>query len=220
MLKVIVMAIINRVFAFILVGEKKLPVFITACKRFLTIVFMKCMELILKLSPIVCSACFVQCCSKTVQPFIVPLRWYFLQPMYGYIVHAVVVYSFALKQSVESALTFFKEMASGIRFAFSSASSVGITSLLHGLYRELGSSREISSFYLHLVQQSTWSKCHLSGCVGDFYASCSESNLTLPQMLTIIFTANLASIGLCRRSGRMVMLAMYLLPLDFLLRNS
>lgn len=76
-----------------------------------------------------------------------------------YIVHAVVVYSFAVKTiGGISPLTFFKEMLPAIMFAFSSASSVGTLPINMECTEKLGTSREIASLSFHLVQQSTWTE--------------------------------------------------------------
>lgn len=219
MLQVIVMALLIG-FAIILVGEEKNTRIITACND-LNDVFMKCMEMILKLSPIgvFCLLCPVVAANgATIIGF---LAMVLLAAYVCYIVHAVVVYSFAVKTiGGISPLTFFKEMLPAIMFAFSSASSVGTLPINMECTEKLGTSREIASFILPLGATINMDGTAIyQGVCAIFIASCYGIHLTLPQMLTIIFTATLASIGTAGVPGAgMVMLAMVLtsvgLPVD------
>ena len=219
MLQVIVMALLIG-FAIILVGEEKNTRIITACND-LNDVFMKCMEMILKLSPIgvFCLLCPVVAANGAT--IIGSLAMVLLAAYVCYIVHAVVVYSFAVKTiGGISPLTFFKEMLPAIMFAFSSASSVGTLPINTECTEKLGTSREIASFILPLGATINMDGTAIyQGVCAIFIASCYGIHLTLPQMLTIIFTATLASIGTAGVPGAgMVMLAMVLtsvgLPVD------
>ena len=219
MLQVIVMALLIG-FAIILVGEEKNTRIITACND-LNDVFMKCMEMILKLSPIgvFCLLCPVVAANGAT--IIGSLAMVLLAAYVCYIVHAVVVYSFAVKTiGGISPLTFFKEMLPAIMFAFSSASSVGTLPINMECTEKLGASKEISSFILPLGATINMDGTAIyQGVCAIFIASCYGIHLTLPQMLTIIFTATLASIGTAGVPGAgMVMLAMVLtsvgLPVD------
>ena len=219
MLQVIVMALLIG-FAIILVGEEKNTRIITACND-LNDVFMKCMEMILKLSPIgvFCLLCPVVAANGAT--IIGSLAMVLLAAYVCYIVHAVVVYSFAVKTiGGISPLTFFKEMLPAIMFAFSSATSVGTLPINMECTEKLGTSREIASFILPLGATINMDGTAIyQGVCAIFIASCYGIHLTLPQMLTIIFTATLASIGTAGVPGAgMVMLAMVLtsvgLPVD------
>ena len=219
MLQVIVMALLIG-FAIILVGEEKNTRIITACND-LNDVFMKCMEMILKLSPIgvFCLLCPVVAANGAT--IIGSLAMVLLAAYVCYIVHAVVVYSFAVKTiGGISPLTLFKEMLPAIMFAFSSASSVGTLPINMECTEKLGTSREIASFILPLGATINMDGTAIyQGVCAIFIASCYGIHLTLPQMLTIIFTATLASIGTAGVPGAgMVMLAMVLtsvgLPVD------
>ena len=219
MLQVIVMALLIG-FAIILVGEEKNTRIITACND-LNDVFMKCMEMILKLSPIgvFCLLCPVVAANGAT--IIGSLAMVLLAAYVCYIVHAVVVYSFAVKTiGGISPLTFFKEMLPAIMFAFSSASSVGTLPINMECTEKLGTSREIASFILPLGATINMDGTAIyQGVCAIFIASCYGIPHTLPQMLTIIFTATLASIGTAGVPGAgMVMLAMVLtsvgLPVD------
>ena len=219
MLQVIVMALLIG-FAIILVGEEKNTRIVNAFND-LNEIFMKCMEMILKLSPIgvFCLLCPVVAANGAT--IIGSLAMVLLAAYVCYIVHAVVVYSFAVKTiGGISPLTFFKEMLPAIMFAFSSASSVGTLPINMECTEKLGTSREIASFILPLGATINMDGTAIyQGVCAIFIASCYGIHLTLPQMLTIIFTTTLASIGTAGVPGAgMVMLAMVLtsvgLPVD------
>ena len=219
MLQVIVMAILIG-FAIILVGDEKNDRIITACND-LNDIFMKCMEMILKLSPVgvFCLLCSVVAANGAT--IIGSLAMVLLAAYVCYVIHAVIVYSLAVKTlGGISPVTFFKEMLPAIMFAFSSASSVGTLPINMECTEKLGVSKEISSFILPLGATINMDGTAIyQGVCAIFIASCYGIHLTLPQMLTIIFTATLASIGTAGVPGAgMVMLAMVLtsvgLPVD------
>ena len=183
MLQVIVMALLIG-FAVISLGEKAEKA-VDGINRWNDI-FMKVMEMILRLSPlgVFCLLCPVIAANGA--KVIGSLAMVLLTAYLGYLVHAILVYSMAVKTlGGLSPIKFFKGMMPAIMFAFSSASSVGI----------------------------------YQGVCAVFIASCYGINLTLPQMLTIVLTATLASVGTAGVPGAgMVMLAMVLtsvgLPID------
>ena len=210
MLQVIVMALILG-FAIILVGEKNARV-VNAFND-LNDIFMKCMEMILKLSPI---GVFCLLC-----PVIGSLAMILLAAYICYIVHAIVVYSLTVRTlGGMSPVKFFKGMLPAIMFAFSSASSVGTLPINLECTEKLGAKREIASFVLPLGATINMDGTAIyQGVCAIFIASCYGIQLTLPQMLTIVLTATLASIGTAGVPGAgMVMLAMVLtsvgLPVD------
>lgn len=112
-------------------------------------------------------------------------------------------------------------MLPAIMFAFSSASSVGTLPINLECTEKLGAKREVASFVLPLGATINMDGTAIyQGVCAIFIASCYGISLTLPQMLTIVLTATLASIGNCRRAPErdMIMLAMVLtsvgLPVD------
>ena len=115
---------------------------------------------------------------------------------------------------------FFKGMMPAILFAFSSASSVGTLPLNMECTQKMGASKEVSSFVLPLGATINMDGTAIyQGVCAIFIAACYGIQLTLPQMLTIVLTATLASIGTAGVPGAgMVMLAMVLtsvgLPVD------
>ena len=218
MLQVIVMAILMG-FSIILVGEKNVRV--VATFNDLNDIFMKCMELILKLSPIgvFCLLCPI---IATNGPAIIgSLAMVLLTAYICYIVHAAVVYSLTVKtMGGMSPVKIIKGMMPAIMFAFSSASSVGTLPINLDCTQKLGAKKEVASFVLPLGATINMDGTAIyQGVCAIFIASCYGIQLTLPQMLTIVLTATLASIGTAGVPGAgMVMLAMVLtsvgLPVD------
>ena len=119
-----------------------------------------------------------------------------------------------------SPIKFFKGMMPAMVFAFSSASSVGTLPINLECSRKLGASDEISSFVLPLGATINMDGTAIyQGVCAIFIAACYGIQLTFPQMLTVVLTATLASIGTAGVPGAgMVMLAMVLsavgLPVD------
>lgn len=111
-------------------------------------------------------------------------------------------------------------MLPAIMFAFSSSSSVGTLPINMECVENMGASKEVSSFVLPLGATINMDGTAIyQGVCAIFIASCYGIHLTLPQMLTMILTATLASIGTAGVPGAgMVMLAMVLtsvgLPVD------
>lgn len=155
MLQVIVMAILIG-FAIILVGDEKNDRIITACND-LNDIFMKCMEMILKLSPVgvFCLLCPVVAANGAT--IIGSLAMVLLAAYVCYVIHAVIVYSLAVKAlGGISPVTFFKEMLPAIMFAFSSASSVGTLPINIECTEKLGFLKRFRLLFSHWVQQLTW----------------------------------------------------------------
>ena len=218
MLQVIVMAVLLG-FSIILVGEKNVRV--VSAFNDLNEIFMKCMELILKLSPIgvFCLLCPIIATNGTA--IIGSLAMVLLAAYICYIVHAVLVYSLTVKtMGGMSPVTFFKGMIPAIIFAFSSASSVGTLPINLSCTEKLGAKKEVASFVLPLGATINMDGTAIyQGVCAIFIASCYGIQLTLPQMITIVLTATLASVGTAGVPGAgMVMLAMVLtsvgLPVD------
>ena len=218
MLQIIVMAILIG-FAVILVGEKASSVF-TAVEH-LNAVFMKVMELILKLSPIGVFCLLCPVIAENGAAIIGSLAMVLLTAYICYAIHAILVYSTTVRtMGGVSPLKFFKGMLPAMMFAFSSASSVGTLPLNMECTEKLGADRQVSSFVLPLGATINMDGTAIyQGVCAIFIASCYGISLTFPQMLTIVLTATLASIGTAGVPGAgMVMLAMVLtsvgLPVD------
>ena len=221
MLQVIVIALLLG-FSIIKLGEKNIGI-VKACNS-INEIFMKCMEMILKL---VSNRCILSALSGSSKLMVRQSSdhwlWYLLAAYICYIIHAVVVYSIDGKNNGrrKSGLTFFKEMLPAIIFAFSSASSVGTLADQYGVCGEdLAREKKYLLLYFPLGATINMDGTAIyQGVCAIFIASCYGIHLTLPQMMTIILTATLASIGTAGVPGSgMVMLAMVLtsvgLPVD------
>ena len=218
MLQVIVMALLIG-FAIILLGERGEKA-IDGINRWNEI-FMKCMEMILKLSPIgvFCLLCPVVAANGAM--VIGSLAKVLLAAYIAYVLHAIIVYSMSVSTlGGLSPLKFFKGMLPAIIFAFSSASSVGTLPINIDCTNKLGADKEVSSFVLPLGATINMDGTAIyQGVCAIFIASCYGIQLTGAQMLTIVLTATLASVGTAGVPGAgMVMLAMVLasvgLPID------
>ena len=218
MLQVIVMAILIG-FSVILLGEKG-EMAIDGI-NLLNEIFMKCMEMILKLSPIGVFCLLTPVVASNGAAVIGSLAKVLLAAYICYLLHALIVYSITVSTIGKiSPIKFFKGMLPAIMFAFSSASSVGTLPLNMECTQKLGASKEVSSFVLPLGATINMDGTAIyQGVCAIFIASCYGINLTFSQMITIVLTATLASIGTAGVPGAgMVMLAMVLtsvgLPID------
>ncbi len=218
MLQVIVMAILIG-FAIILVGDEAAPA-VKGINSF-NAVFMKCMEMILKLSPIgvFCLICPVVATNGSA--VLGSLAMVLLAAYICYFLHMVIVYSIAVRtMGGMSPVKFFKGQLPAMIFAFSSASSVGTLPINMKGCEKMGADKEITSFVLPLGATINMDGTAIyQGVCAIFIASCYGVQLTFPQMITIVLTATLASIGTAGVPGAgMVMLAMVLtsvgLPVD------
>jgi Na+/H+-dicarboxylate symporter len=174
---------------------------------------MKAMEMILKLSPIGVFCLLCPVVAENGPSVLGSLAKVLLVAYLCYFVHAVVVYSLSVRTLGKlSPAKFFKGMMPAIMMAFSSASSVGTLPLNMECTEKLGADREVTSFVLPLGATINMDGTAIyQGVCSVFIASCYGINLTFSQMLTIVLTATLASIGTAGVPGAgMVMLAMVL----------
>ena len=210
MLQVIVISLLLG-FGILLAGEKGLVA--AQIVDSFNEVSMKIMDLIIKLSP-VGVACLI--CPVIVEngPSIVKDLVAVLAVAYvGYFLHAVIVYSVTIKGlGGLSPIQFFKGMGPAIMMAFSSASSVGTLPFTLECSERLGARREVASFVLPLGATINMDGTAIyQGVCAVFIATAFGIDLTLGQMVTIVLTATLASIGTAGVPGAgMVMLAMVL----------
>ena len=199
-------------FAILLIDEKKQAKAIETID-ILNDIFMKVMELILKLSPFGVFCLLMPVIAENGPKIIGSLASVLLVAYLAYIVHALVVYSFTIKTlGGLSPKEFFKGMMPAMMFAFSSASSMGTIPLNLQCCEELGADRDVTSFVLPLGATINMDGTAIyQGVCAVFIASCYGINLSLGQMLTIVLTATLASIGTAGVPGSgMIMLAMVL----------
>ncbi len=218
MLQVIVGAILIG-FAVILLGERGEKA--ADGINLLNDIFMKCMEMILKLSPLGVFCLLTPVVAANGAVVVGSLAKVLLAAYVGYVLHAIIVYSITVTTlGGMSPAKFFKGMLPAIMFAFSSASSVGTLPINMECTEKLGASKEVSGFVLPLGATINMDGTAIyQGVCAIFIASCYGINLDFSQMITIVLTATLASVGTAGVPGAgMVMLAMVLtsvgLPVD------
>ena len=210
MLQVIVIALLFG-FGIILAGEKGEP--LAQVITSLSDVSMVIMELILKLSPIGVFCLITPVVAENGPKILGSLAMVLLTAYVSYALHAIVVYSTTVKVLGKvSPITFFKTMAPAMAFAFSSASSVGTLPLNLECTQKLGAKKDVASFVLPLGATINMDGTAIyQGVCSVFIAACFGIDLTLSQMMTIVLTATLASIGTAGVPGSgMIMLAMVL----------
>ncbi|MBQ9617540.1 MAG: dicarboxylate/amino acid:cation symporter [Oscillibacter sp.] len=218
MLQIIVASLLIG-FALLLLGGENVGDF--RAVEILNDIFLKAMEMIVQLSPIGVFCLLCPVVAENGPSVLGSLAKVLLVAYVGYVVHAVLVYSLSVKLAAGmSPLDFFKGMLPAIMFAFSSASSVGTLPINMECTEKLGADKDISAFVLPLGATINMDGTAIyQGVCSIFIASCYGITLTFPQMLTIVLTATLASIGTAGVPGAgMVMLAMVLqsvgLPVD------
>ena len=142
----------------------------------------------------------------------------------AYAIHAICVYSFAAKAFAGvNPLKFFKGAFAAMIFAFTSTSSAATLPVSKDCAKNLGADEEISAFVLPLGATINMDGTAIYQCVATiFLATCCGMSLTLGQMITVVVTATLASIGTAGVSGAgMIMLAMVLqamgIPVDMIM---
>ena len=210
MLQIIVIAILLG-FGIILVGDEVAG--LRSGIEQINLVFMKVMELILKLSPIGVFCLLTPVVAENGAKIVGSLAMVLLCAYVSYVLHAVIVYSAAVRtMGGVSPIQFFKGMAPAMIFAFSSASSVGTLPLTIECSEKLGADKEVSAFVLPLGATINMDGTAIyQGVCAIFIAACFGIDLTLAEMATIVVTATLASIGTAGVPGAgMVMLAMVL----------
>lgn len=210
MLQVIVIALFFG-FGIILSGEKGEP--LAQVIDSLTEVSMVVMSLILKLSPIGVFCLITPVIAENGPKILGSLAMVLLVAYICYIIHSVVVYSLTVKVFAGlSPIEFFKGMIPAIVMAFSSASSVGTLPINMDCVQKLGAKKDVASFVLPLGATINMDGTAIyQGVCAVFIATCYGIDLTIAQMVTIVLTATLASIGTAGVPGAgMVMLAMVL----------
>jgi len=210
MLQVIVISLFIG-FGIILAGEK--GEFAANVVESFNEVFMQIMMFIVKLSPVGVFCLIVPVVATNGPSILGSLALVLLVAYICYILHASIVYSLTVKAMAGiSPLVFFKGMLPAMMMAFSSASSVGALPLNLECVEKLGTKKDIASFVLPLGATINMDGTAIyQGVCAVFIAACFGIDLTLTQMMTIVLTATLASIGTAGVPGAgMIMLALVL----------
>ena len=142
----------------------------------------------------------------------------------GYAIHAICVYSVAAKAFGKiGPVKFFKGAAAAMMFAFTSTSSAATLPVSKKCAEDLGADKDVAAFVLPLGATINMDGTAIYQCVATiFLARCCGIELTIAQMITVVVTATLASIGTAGVSGAgMIMLAMVLtamgIPVDMIM---
>lgn len=210
MLQIIFIAIIFGC-GVLVAGEKGKPFgnFISSFNE----VTQRVMSFILEVSPYGVFALMVWVVAAQGPKILGSLGLVLLAAYIGYILHVVLVYSLSVKIFAKmSPLAFFKKIFPAAAFAFTSTSSVATLPITKECCDEMDVKHEISSFVLPLGATVNMDGTAIYQCVAAiFLAKCIGIDLTLGQMVVIVVTATLASIGTAGTSGAgMIMLAMVL----------
>ena len=210
MLQIIVIALFFGC-GILVAGEKGKPFgsFISSFNE----VTQKVMGFILALSPYGVFALMVWVVAAQGTKILGSLGLVLLAAYIGYVIHVVLVYSMSVKIFAKmSPGAFFKKVFPAAAFAFTSTSSVATLPITRDCCDDMGVKGEVSSFVLPLGATINMDGTAIYQCVAAiFLAKCVGIDLTLTQMILIIITATLASIGTAGTSGAgMIMLAMVL----------
>ena len=210
MLQIIVMALFFGC-GILVAGEKGKPFgnFVSSFNE----VTQAVMGFILKVSPIGVFCLMTWVVAAQGPKILGSLGLVLLAAYVGYIIHVVFVYSMSVKIFAKmSPLAFFKGIFPAAVFAFTSTSSVATLPVSKECCDKMGVEGEISSFVLPLGATINMDGTAIYQCVAAiFLAKCIGVDLTFAQMVMIVVTATLASIGTAGTSGAgMIMLAMVL----------
>ena len=142
----------------------------------------------------------------------------------AYAIHCILVYSVAAKAFGKvSPGAFFKGAFAAMIFAFTSTSSAATLPVSKDCAKNLGADDDVAAFVLPLGSTINMDGTAIYQCVATiFLAALCGMNLTLGQMVTVVVTATIASIGTAGVSGAgMIMLAMVLeamgIPVDMIM---
>lgn len=142
----------------------------------------------------------------------------------GYVIYAVLVYSASAKFFAKmNPIEFFKSTMPAMIFAFTSASSVATIPVSKSCCNKMNIDDSSSSFILPLGATINMNGTAIYQCVATvFLATCGNVHLTLSQMVFVVSSVVVASIGTAGVPGSAtIMLAMVLssvgIPIDFIM---
>ena len=185
----------------------------TALTESVTQISIAVMDGILQFSPIGVFAMIAPVVAENGPAVLGSLGMVLLCAYLGYLLHSLLVYGFTIWVLAGlSPLAFFRGMGPAMMLAFSSASSVGTLPLNLECVERLGAKRDVASFVLPLGATLNMDGTAIyQGVCAVFIAACCQVELTPAELLTIVLTATLASIGTAGVPGAgTVMLTMVL----------
>ena len=174
----------------------------------------KIIAMIMRLAPIGVFCLLLPVVVQNGPKVLLPLLSVIMAMALGSIIHAVIVYSgIAAAVGHMSPLKFFRGMAEAMVIAFTTCSSAGTLPVnMKNTQEKLGVKRDIASFILPLGATINMDGTALyMGVCSLFIANVYNIPLTVDQMMLIILTGTLASIGTAGVPGAgLIMLAMVL----------
>lgn len=182
----------------------------------------KIIGIVMQFAPIGVFALLLPVVAKNGPAVLLPLMSVIACVAVGCVIHAVVVYSsLARIWGGHTPMEFFRGMSEAMMIAFTTCSSAAALPInMKNCQEKLGVSREVSSFVLPLGATINMDGTALyMGVCSLFIANVFGVDLTMGQILMIILTGTLASIGTAGVPGAgLIMLAMVLqtagLPLE------
>lgn len=174
----------------------------------------KVIAMIMRLAPIGVFCLLLPVVVQNGPKVLFPLLSVIMTMAVGSIIHAVIVYSgIAAAVGHMSPVKFFRGMAEAMVIAFTTCSSAGTLPVnMKNIQEKLGVKRDIASFILPLGATINMDGTALyMGVCSLFIANVYNIPLTVDQMMLIILTGTLASIGTAGVPGAgLIMLAMVL----------
>ncbi len=174
----------------------------------------KVIAMIMRLAPIGVFCLLLPVVVQNGPKVLLPLLSVIMTMAVGSIIHAVIVYSgIAAAVGHMSPVKFFRGMAEAMVIAFTTCSSAGTLPVnMKNIQEKLGVKRDIASFILPLGATINMDGTALyMGVCSLFIANVYNIPLTVDQMMLIILTGTLASIGTAGVPGAgLIMLAMVL----------
>ena len=198
-------------FGIIIVGKNAEP--IKTLINSLNEIFVQIMELIIALSPLGVFCLISPVVAENGPKVIGSLAFVVFVAYLAYILHIFITYSVMVGGIGKvNPIKFFKTMVPAMIFAFSSASSVGTLPINLECANKIGARKEVASFVLPLGATINMDGTAIyQGVCTVFIAACFGINLNFHQIVTIVITATIASIGTAGVPGAgVVMLAMVL----------
>lgn len=176
-------------------------------------VVMKMMEIIIRLTPIGVFCLMTNVIAINGATIVSSLGIVLCVAYLGYFTHIVIVYGLSVHLFAKiSLMKFLCGMMPAMTTAFTTSSSNATLPLTIQCSNDLGADPSVSSFVLPLGATINMDGTAIyMGVNCLFIAACYGVNLTIPQLISVVLTAVLASIGTAGVSGAgMIMLAMVL----------
>lgn len=195
------------------VGGKRAETLISFFDAFAEVCY-KIIGMIMKTAPVGVFCLLLPVVVQNGPKVLLPLLSVIICMAVGSVIHAVCVYSSLTAVSAHmSPLTFFRGMSEAMAIAFTTCSSAGTLPVnMQNVQTKLGVKRDIASFVLPLGATINMDGTALyMGICSLFIANVFGIPLTMDQMVMIVMTGTLASIGTAGVPGAgLIMLAMVL----------